>query len=109
LQDWSPGALQPLSRPLSSPADMDLHWCEFLATGNTEAVLRVIDVLSRPDRIRTHLEDWLRSGPVNGLGYLDRIHRKWIIRRLRKGASISCDLERGEVVTAQDLDCYCTM
>lgn len=109
LRDWSPGTMQPLARPLASLADMDLHWCEFLATGNAEAVLRIIDVLARPDRIRSHLEEWLRSRSDRGLLFWDRARTRMIIRKLRKGAGIVCDLERGEVVTGHDLDCYCTM
>ncbi|MBK5291484.1 MAG: ankyrin repeat domain-containing protein [Acidobacteriia bacterium] len=87
---------------------MDMHWFEFMATGNTDAVLPIIEVLSRPDRIRRHLEDWLKFSSERKLPFWGRARIKVIIRSLRKGAGILCDLERGVVITQQDLDCYCT-
>jgi hypothetical protein len=36
-----------LLRPIRTGLDLDLLWCEFLATGSTEPVFQIIDVLNR--------------------------------------------------------------
>jgi hypothetical protein len=51
LQDWSPGAISPLTKPVGTAADLDLLWCEFHATESTAPVRRIIDVLERPDHV----------------------------------------------------------
>ncbi len=111
LQNWSPGAIAPLVRPVSTPADLDLLWCEFLATGSVEPVLRIIDVLERPDHVRSKLEDWLQATshrrPRRGFSIPAKILRRLLIRRLWTKASILCDPHRGGVLSPQDLDCHC--
>ena len=91
-----PGSLQPLSQPIHTLADLDRLWFEFLATGNTAALIRLVDVLEWPDRILTLLESSLKMNS----------RRKEITRRLWKDASILCRSETGEVLSAQDLDCH---
>src|SRR5579864_7349110 len=90
VQDWPAVAIDPLARPVSSRADLDLLWCEFRATGSTEPVLRIIDVFERPDRIRIKLEDWLHEAPPEGRAsrILWALRRKRLVRRLRVEASI---------------------
>lgn len=113
LQDWSPGALTPLARPVSTAADLDILWCEFHATESTEPVRKIIDVLERPDHIRGKLDDWLhataRARARRGFSILAAILRRFTIRRLWKKASILCDADRQEVLSPQDLDCHVTM
>lgn len=111
VEDWPAFAINPLARPVSSRADLDLLWCEFRATGNTEPVLRIIDVLERPDRIRIQLKEWLRESPPEGrlFRFLWTLRRKRLARRLRVEASILCDLDRCEILSPQDLDCHCVM
>jgi len=111
VEDWPAFAIDPLARPVSSRADLDLLWCEFRATGRTEPVLRIIDIFERPDRIRVKLEDWLHERPPEGRfsRFLWTQRRKRLVRRLRVEASIFCDLDRFEILTPQDLDCHCVM
>jgi hypothetical protein len=108
LQDWSPGAISPLTKPVGTAADLDLLWCEFHATESTAPVRRIIDVLERPDHVRGKLEDWLhataRARPRRGYSTLAAIFRRLMIRRLWKKASILCDADRNEVLSPQDLD-----
>jgi hypothetical protein len=111
VEDWPALAIDPLARPVSSRADLDLLWCEFRATGSTEPVLRIIDVFERPDRIRVKLEDWLHEALPEGRvsWFLWTLRRKHLVHRLRVQASILCDLDRREILTSQDLDCHCVM
>lgn len=109
LESWPDARIDPLALPVSTPADLDRLWCEFHATGNTKPVVRLIDVLERPDHIRGALEYWLHETAGGGRLGLETIRRKRTIRRLWEQASILCDAERREVLSAQDLDCHCTM
>ncbi|WP_133247268.1 hypothetical protein [Azospira sp. I13] len=38
-----------LARPAASPTDLDMLWAVFMATGNGDAVQRIIDVLAGPE------------------------------------------------------------
>lgn len=100
-QKWQPGFIRPLEHPAESAADLDLLWCEFRATGNLAAVLRIIDVLEQTDIVREKLGAWLRESP-----------RKVVVdlcKELFREASILCDSELGEVLSPQDLDSHCMM
>ncbi len=46
---------------VGSPGEMDLCWAEFLVTGETNAIEKVIDVLDRRDETRQYLSDGLSS------------------------------------------------
>ena len=48
-------------RPIRTGLDLDLLWCEFLATGSTEPVFRIIDVLNWPDLVRARLQEWRQT------------------------------------------------
>lgn len=113
LEDWAPGAIAPLTSPVTTAADLDILWCEFRATESTEPVRKIIDVLERPDHVRGKLEDWLhataRALPRRGFSALASILRYLTIRRLWKKASILCDADRQEVLSPQDLDCHLMM
>ncbi len=109
LENWPAVTIDPLARPVSSRADLDLLWCEFRATGNTQAVLRIIDVFERPDRIRTKLAEWLHATPRSGFSILAAILKKNTVLRLWKQASILCDVDSREILSPQDLDCHCIM
>ena len=110
LQPWAPGSVAPLSHPAQTPADLDLLWFEFLATGNTLAVVAIIDALEVPDRIRFKLESWLRAVASEEQSTLfASVKRRWIEERLRKKLAILVDPEHGEVITARDLGCYFAM
>ena len=110
LENWPPPPVDPLTRPVTTAADLDMLWCEFLATGSAEPVLRVIDVFERPDRIRSKLEAWLQEEAPRGLFSSFRaMRRKHVVKTLWKQGSILCDLDRREVLSPQDLDCHCTM
>ena len=105
-----PNLMDPLARPVTTPADLDMLWCEFRATGNTEPVLRIIDVLERPDRVRAKLDEWLNETPPGGPFFsLWTLRRRYLARALWRKASILCDLDRREILSPQDLDCHCTM
>jgi hypothetical protein len=110
VREWPAAAINPLTQPVASAADLDRLWCEFRATGSTAPVLRIIEVFEGPDRIRGRLENWLNeTPPAEPARFLWTRLRKRVCQRLREQASIVCDLDRGEVLTQQDLDCHCTM
>ncbi len=44
---------------IQSPGEMDLCWAEFLVTGQTDVVQKIIDVLDRDDRTRDFLKQLL--------------------------------------------------
>lgn len=48
---------------IQSPGEMDLCWAEFLVTGKTAVVERIIEVLDRPDRTRDFLSAQLSTAP----------------------------------------------
>jgi len=50
-----------LLRPIRTGLVLDLLWCEFLATGSTEPVFRIIDVLNWPDLVRARLQEWRQT------------------------------------------------
>jgi hypothetical protein len=73
-------------------------------------VVRIIDVLEWPDKIREKLAAWLHTKPSGRLLYFFlKGRRKRIMRALREKAGILCDEEQKEITSAQDLDCYCSM
>jgi TPR repeat protein len=99
-----PGPVNALQRPILTATDNDLLWAEFMLTGSEEPIVRLIDVLARPDVVRAHLEAWL-AFPLLELD--TRLGR--IVDDLRFTAGIVCDLHRGEIRTQGDLDCRCLM
>lgn len=60
---YLPGTIQ-------SPGEMDLCWAEFLVTGETENVEKIIDVLDRDDRTRRWLDERL-GGLLGGAADAD--------------------------------------
>jgi hypothetical protein len=78
-----------------------LLWAEFLASGDTTALLAVIGVLEREDFLRRRIESWLREGK----------HRNpfrkpaSVMRRLHEAANIDWDPPTGQIRTLEDLDC----
>jgi tetratricopeptide (TPR) repeat protein len=91
-------AISVIQRPIKSGTDLDLLWVEFIVTGNTEPVLRVIDVLEWPDRIRQRLTLWLRS---------DQPEQERIVSKLRE-LGIFIGMEQKEVLNKTDLDLLCS-
>jgi hypothetical protein len=59
IEAGEPG--DPLAKPIASPRDPDLHWREFLLTGDHRPVVRLIDVLEWPDLLRERLVGWLHT------------------------------------------------
>ncbi len=106
LQNWSPGKARILERRASTPYDLDLLWCEFMATGSSEPVLAIIDVLGRPDIVRVGLTAHLDAASRAGIFSRWRTNRR--IKALAQ-AGIWIDPEKRTVVTAHDLDCYVSM
>jgi len=94
-------AQSPLASPIRTPADIGLHWAEFWATGESEAVRRIIALLERPDRVRAQLDAWIvRPSSRWAVG----ARRRALQRLLRFG--IRCDPEgRRVLMEDEDLDC----
>ena len=109
LEGGHPFKSNPFNRYVRDGMDLDLLWCEFILTGNQEAVVRIVGVLDWPDLTRERLGDWLRSREVIPIPYWSRARRKRVVKRLRDGAQIVCDVDRQEITTAEDLDCRCMM
>ena len=92
----------PYNRHIRDGLDLDLMWCEFILTGNQKAVLRIVSVLARPDRIRERLEEWLRFRGVPALAFWTRRKKNRTSHRLLATAQISCDADKQQVVTPVD-------
>ncbi|MEC8557305.1 MAG: hypothetical protein VXZ82_20075 [Planctomycetota bacterium] len=56
---------------IESPGEMDLCWGEFLVTGKTEIVVRVIEVLDREDLTRQFIQEQLQSSDADSLSLDD--------------------------------------
>lgn len=56
---------------IESPGEMDLCWGEFLVTGKTEIILRVIEVLDREDFTRQFIQEQLQSSDAESLSLDD--------------------------------------
>ncbi|MFT4975621.1 MAG: hypothetical protein ACI8S6_001508 [Myxococcota bacterium] len=54
----NPAFPDPATAPLASPSDLDFQWSEFLLTGETASVGRIVSVLGRPDRTLDALTSW---------------------------------------------------
>jgi hypothetical protein len=108
LQNTSQTQVDVLHTDIRDVGDLDLLWTEFSVTASKVAVLRVIQVLEWPDRIRTRLDEWLRAKPSPGfLMYRPEVRRKQAVETLAKVAAIVCDLETGDIANREDLDCLC--
>lgn len=58
-----------VSPHMTEPVDLDLLWSEFLVTGDTTPVHRVVAVLDWPDLVRARLTTWLQE---TGTGFFGR-------------------------------------
>ena len=99
------GPTNALDRPITSASGSDLLWAEFVLTGSSAPITRLIGLLDRPDIVRMELQQWLDSwfGRLFGLG------RRDVCARLHALAGIDCDPDRRVIETADDLDCLCMM
>src|SRR5262245_37409867 len=102
LQDWAPAPVNALEWPVQGGDVLDFLWADFLVTGNPQPVLRIVDVLEWPDRIRERLQVWLTSSSFLSSLFGSKERRASI---LRKTAGIFCDVDEQELITAEDLDC----
>ncbi len=109
LEATTPTTLDVLHTDVRDVGDLDLLWTEFSVSASKVAVRRVIQVLEWPDRIRTRLEEWLRTKPQSGFVLFrpDPKKRKQIVDGIAKVAGIVCDLDRAEIANREDLDCLC--
>lgn len=102
-------SVNPLHNPISGCPDLDLLWGEFLATGDTNAVRRIIQVLEWPDIVRENLQAWLESKPRFRLLGWSKVQRSSALGRLRDIAGIECDIGQNYILTVEDLDCLCVL
>jgi hypothetical protein len=110
LNATPPGPINALKRVVRTPTDNDLLWSEFALTGNTEPVIRLIDLFERPDKIRRKLDDWLLL-PQSTIGHFLGASRRRRSRceRIRTVVGIVCDAERQRITSRDDLDCLCLL
>ena len=90
--------------PVETPDDLDRVWAEFHASGEPEAVRRVIDVLERPDTVRARLDAELRSPPR---GWIRRWRRRRALAKLET-RGVYLEPDGRAVASPQDLDCHCS-
>ena len=103
LNNWAPRVLNVFNHPIKSPLDLDILWAEFIITGNTQSIVRIIDVLEWPDMVRTKLNDWLQS--KSRIQFIFNLYRKLIAKRLNNFDIILEDnLEK--ILSTQDMDCF---
>jgi len=101
--------LDPLGHPARDALDLDLLWAEFLVTGETTSVERIIDVLEWPDIVRERVESSLRlPKSVRFVGmflpWLGR-SRLSVSDGVVRFLGIRVDDQRRVVETPEDLDC----
>jgi hypothetical protein len=97
-----------LDRPIRTATDNDLHWVEFAVLGREAPVVRLIDVLEWPDRVRDKLDAWLRQPAPSRLRF--PFHRRYRTQwSLHSVAGIVCDLASRTIDTPDDLDCRCML
>lgn len=56
---------------IESPGEMDLCWGEFLVTGKTDIVVRIIEVLDREDFTRQFIQEQIQSSDAESLSLDD--------------------------------------
>ena len=106
LEEIFPAGLDASVCPIQTGFDLDYVWVDFFLTGRQEPVLRVIEVIAWPDRIRIKLETWLRT-PEYGL--LARWVRKLAAKRIDAATGIVFDPQSECIRTDGDLDARCSV
>jgi hypothetical protein len=101
--------VNPLRNPICRSQDLDLLWTEFVLTGNTIAIRRIIQVLEWPDIVRKNFQTWLESEPWFRFLTWSKTRRSRMLVRLRDLAGIECDIEQNRILTVDDLDCICVL
>jgi hypothetical protein len=110
LNATPPGPVNVLDRVVRTPTDNDLLWSEFALAGNTEPVIRLIDLLERPDKLRRKLDDWLQLPQSTFARILgDTRRRRKLCERLHSITDIVCDADRQRITSRDDLDCLCIL
>jgi putative NIF3 family GTP cyclohydrolase 1 type 2 len=90
-----PAPLDIFQRPIEGGWDLDLLWIEFFVTGSPRPVLRIVDVLEWPDRLRGKLSAWMEStSPVANQ-----------VQLLEQGGFV-LDFAHKEIVNIDDLDIF---
>jgi len=102
IEAGEPG--DPLAKPIASPRDPDLHWDEFLLTGDPRPVVRLIDVLEWPDLLRERLVAWLHTPKK-----LFERSRAAVAKRITDATGIRIDVEQRAILSSEDLDCALTL
>jgi len=101
--------LDPLGHPARDALDLDLLWAEFLVTGETTSVERIIDVLEWPDLVRERVEMSLRL--PKSVRFVEMLlpwpgrSRLSVSDGVVRFLGIRVDGERRVVETPEDLDC----
>jgi hypothetical protein len=90
-----------LALAIEGPEHLDLLWAEFFVTGSPDPILRIVGTLDWEDRVRRHLERWLRA-----LSLFGRASRRQTAATLRE-FGLDVDLEAKRILTEADLDCLC--
>ncbi len=106
LKNWAPKPLNVFELPINNPGDLDILWMEFCITGNTKAVVSIIDVLGWSDRVREKLRGWLCSTPRKK-SFFDRNPRRLANKLTKAGIIFDNSLEN--ILSTQDLDCFVGM
>jgi len=102
IEAGEPG--DPLAKPIASPRDPDLHWAEFLLTGDHRPVVRLIDVLEWPDLLRERLVAWLHTPKK-----IFERSRAAAAKRIADATGIRIDVEQRAILSSEDLDCALTL
>lgn len=85
---------------IQSPGEMDLCWGEFLVTGNTKVVRRVIDVLDREDLTREFVNQQLQT-PSPETNFLSDSERTTLAQ---VGITLGLEADEGPDVILSDGD-----
>jgi len=88
--------LEGLSPAAGDFSESDREWADYNVAGDVRVILRMVDVLERPDRAREKLRAWMDSVSFSpeGAGKLN-------------GIGIVLDLTKKEILNEEDLDLLC--
>lgn len=92
-----------LPHSIQSPGEMDLCWAEFLVTGKTEIVHKIVSVLDREDQTREFLNTQLTNEP-GGLQLSDT--ERMELQQFGIGLGKPTDDSHWQVMTEGDTDLF---
>jgi hypothetical protein len=109
LETGFPVEFDVFKRDVRQGTDLDYLWAEFTVTGNTQAVLHIIDVLERPDRVREKLQSWMERRSLLDKLPWSQYQRRRTQKQLLDIVGIVLKPAQQKIETPEDLDTLCLL